>query len=118
MSCPFDLAVFLIKVFTAINLLYRTYFIASISFGMYWRYCFFVDTVLISTISSVTHWWFRMVLLNFHVFMYFLWLVLSLVSSFIALWSDIYGIISVPLCLLKHALRASTRILGEHLTCS
>lgn len=56
---------------------------------------------LVSLWSGI-HCLFRRVLLNFHVFINFLWFLLQLIFNFTAIWSDnVYVIISVSLPLLK-----------------
>lgn len=54
------------------------------------------ETFISPLISSVTHWLFKRVLFNFHVFMIFPFFFLLLISSFMLLWSEkVCGMISI-----------------------
>ena len=85
-----DFSSFFMEAFSAMNLPLNTAFIVSHKFGsVVWSFSLNFRKSLISTfISSLTYWWFRWALFNFHVFVGFLELVLLLTSSFIPWWSD------------------------------
>ena len=85
-----DFSSFARWVFSGMNLHLNTAFIVSYKFGyVVWSFSLnFRKSFISPFISSLTHFWFRWALFNFHVFVGFLKLVLLLTSSFMQRWSN------------------------------